>query len=1052
MWDHTASLAGSLPPWLEPLRRLTDLPPWMVRPVARIGAWYALLLVAITVVKSATNALFLARADPARLPFLYVVVALCVLVLSSAIGRWLGHHPPAAVLAGAVLVSTGLFVVLVGAVALDVPHAPAALYVLGELYATALSVLFWARVADAFSPRNLRRALGPISAGGMAGTLVGGVLIGLVAHSIGVLFPVMVTVAVSAATFPLLRGLRSRSRRELEGRGRASLFPALGYLSSGRFPLLVALLVVLLAATGASVDFAFRIEAALGRTEDEMAVLFGLLNAAVGGSVVFVQTALTGRLLARLGLFAFAALVPTLLFGLAVLHGLGVAGFGALLVLKGVEMAGAFSLYNAAVTLLYNPMPTRLRSQMRTLIDGAIKKGGAALAGVLLGVWAWRSEAVPASWVVAGLAALTLLALVPLRRAYLVALDGRLGARRRARPGALVIDARDRATAQALLAALDDEDAERVLHALEALGEDFALYPERVVWLLGHPDERVRSEALRHVPARVDPRLTAHLLRVIHEDTGRRVRSEAIRALGRTAPDADLVARFFDDADPGARCAALEVALLRDPQGAARQHLDRWVTALRDEAPAARREVARLLGRLGEARYDEALSALLEDEDPGVRRLAIQAAGRERHLAHLGPLVRALGARETRLAAREALVGYGDAAVAELSRGLDDRDLSLGVRIHIPRVLAAIGTEDAARALLYSNPRDDAYLQQRIADRLAQIASDHPGLEVGRDRAYDAAVRRLRSYRAYDEAEREVASLVKDPAGAEPALKLLLRVLRGRREQNLRIALQLLGLFHGLDRMMGAFRALVGAGTASDAARQDALELLDTALAGDPLRGRLLPLLEAAPGDPAGWEPRRRLADLCRSSDPLVRATARRAARALGDLSIEDGLSFRAVGEGAEELEGDDMAEELVERLLFLENVDLFEGLGIDDLAAIAGICTEHELAPGARIYAAGEVGDCLYVIERGEVLLSREGERILELHPGESLGQVSFLDRGPRPVDAWVGGSEPALLLRIERGAFLDLLTDRPGLMHAFFGVLAARLRSLIDRDQNVR
>lgn len=141
------------------------------------------------------------------------------------------------------------------------------------------------------------------------------------------------------------------------------------------------------------------------------------------------------------------------------------------------------------------------------------------------------------------------------------------------------------------------------------------------------------------------------------------------------------------------------------------------------------------------------------------------------------------------------------------------------------------------------------------------------------------------------------------------------------------------------------------------------------------------------------------------------------------------------------------MPENLVERLFLLEHVDLFEGLSTDDLGAIAAIATELGLAPGAFLYREGESGTQLYVIIEGDVELTRAGRPIMKLRAGESAGQVSFLDRGPRPVTARVA-EKPARFLVVEREHFMDLLADRPGLMHAFFGVLAARLRALIERD----
>jgi CRP-like cAMP-binding protein len=197
----------------------------------------------------------------------------------------------------------------------------------------------------------------------------------------------------------------------------------------------------------------------------------------------------------------------------------------------------------------------------------------------------------------------------------------------------------------------------------------------------------------------------------------------------------------------------------------------------------------------------------------------------------------------------------------------------------------------------------------------------------------------------------------------------------------------------------------------------------------------LLAALEREPG--GDGDARRRTRSLLRSDDRLVRAVARRAARDAGFASDEELPR-----------EEDEMADEIVDRLFALERVDVFEGLPAGDLVAIAALAREVTVPVGERIYAEGDTGESLFVIVAGEVELTHGDQVVLQLGAGESLGQTSFLDRGPRPVSATARGNVPARLLSIERGAFLDLMTDRPGLMQGMFTVLAARLRALIDRE----
>lgn len=1012
------------------------VPRFVARAAVRAALWHLIFVGAVTVIKSGTNALYLARADPSRLPLLYVAVAAVVALVTSVLARLLAHRSPATVLDVGIVAAAVAMVAATAAAVLGVPGAPAAAYVVGEAAATSGSVLFWARIADAFQARDQKKVVGLVGAGGMLGAAIGGLLMRLIAESTGVAAPMIVSAVLWVATLPLLSLLRTRGASSAPVTG--TLWPALRYLSGRGYPVLVATLVVLLAATGAATDFVFRTASAESRSEAEMAGLFGLLNTGVGVVVVLFQLSLTSRLLGRLGVFAYVALVPALLVVTSATSMLFPASFGLLLLMKGIEMAGAYSLNQTAVSLLYNPMPPELRSQVRTLIDGAIKKSGAAAAGLVLGALAIFTPLLVGPWLVSVVAGGTLLLLPLLRARYLDALDDKLGQKKRLKPGA--IDPSDKVTRTALRHALFTGDAERVLSALQALGEGYVLTGEESARLVEHDDERVRTEALRHVPASTDDALTERLVAIAKGTGPRRPRAEAVRALARVhGPQAaPVIAPFLDDDEPGVVAAAIEVAMkLPASEGRARARLEDVLLDLPQRNLAWRREVARLLGNLDDTRYDAPLARLIDDPDGTVRALAIDAAGRERHAAHVPLIVEHLADKRVRGRAITALARYGDSAVEELKRILDDRTRPLLERMPIPRVLEAIGTESAVHALLFSNPKDDAYLQARIAHALVGIVRRAPGVAVDKKRTDEAIGRRLVAYDAYDDARRDLDA---DPA---PGLRLLRRAVRDRCLQNLRIALDLLGIHRGLARMQTVYAGLA---SGVEAQRHDALELLDAALSGDPLREDFLSLLERKPVLRELKAAHDRCRALCRSKDPLLRALARRSVVQLSLAAPDEG--FSKVGPGALELEGADMPESLVERLFLLEHVELFEGLPTDDLSAIAALTNELSLPAGAFLYREGESGSQMYVIVEGEVELTRVGRPVMKLRAGQSAGEVTFLDRGPRPLTGRITERGPARLLVIERDAFMDLLADRPGLMHAFLAVLAARIRTLVERD----
>ena len=1047
--------------------RVLGLPRFVGRAALLAALFHAVFVGGVTVIKSGTNALFLSRAEPSLLPLLYAVVAVVVSVATAVLARMLGRRPLRQLFGEVIVLNAALLIVGTVGVLLELPQAPAVLYVIGEATATTGSVLFWSRLMDGFTSRDQKRVVGVVGAGGMVGAAVGGLLVRVFVDVTGVAAPVMGAAVLWVLALPLLRVLRTRSaitdvdaalstvpgpapNRDVRRQpAPTATRDALRALVDSNYARAVAGLVVLLAATGAASDFVFRAAAASAGSEREIAGLFGLLNAVVGVVVVFLQVGLTGRLLSRLGVFLFAAIVPLVLVALSVLYavvdavdGASPWGFRVLICLKGVEMAGAYSLHPVVVALLYNPIAPELRAQSRALIDGAIKKMGAAAAGLVLGALATQAALVSV-WTVLVTAALSLLLLPTLRRLYVDALEARVQAPVNHRGRAWSIDTTDKDTRRALEQGLRSNDSEDVVAALDALGPAYELADELLLLLLEHPEERVRATALARVPARPDDRLAERLLTIARTPGARRPRAEAVRALARVQPGkaADVVLDFLDDDEPGVVCAALEVTLRSRNDARSKARLRSLLAELPTLGIAWRRDLARLLGVLRDARYAAAVTSLMSDDDRTVRVLAIEAAARRGDPIHVDALIERLGERTTRVAVLQALVRFRDAAVPALSRALDDTRLPVAVRLRVPRLLERIGTESAAHALLYSNPRDDASLQTRIAKSLVRIVERDARVVVDRRRTDEAIGRRLVAFAAYADA---LADLDADDDNKQ--LRLLRRVVDERRRQNLEIALELLGIHRGIDRMRVVARGLTDR---RRQARIDAIELLDAALTADPLRTDFLSLLDVRDSARAIERAMQRVRRLTHSKDPLLGGIARLTLRRAGLADDGSDMLGEGVGlPGSFELGGDDMADPLVERLFLLEDVDLFRGLAADDLLAIASQATELVVEAGQVIYREGDLGnDNLYVIVEGIVELTRQGKPVMTLNAGESAGQVSFVDQGPRPVTARVADGKAARFLVVEREAFFDLMADRTSLMQGFFDVLASRLRALITK-----
>jgi CRP/FNR family transcriptional regulator len=80
-----------------------------------------------------------------------------------------------------------------------------------------------------------------------------------------------------------------------------------------------------------------------------------------------------------------------------------------------------------------------------------------------------------------------------------------------------------------------------------------------------------------------------------------------------------------------------------------------------------------------------------------------------------------------------------------------------------------------------------------------------------------------------------------------------------------------------------------------------------------------------------------------------------------------------------------------------LRTVPLFSGLSDRDLKRLANSLSERNFPAGHEIAIEGKEGVGFFVIESGEVSVSRGGEHIRKLGPGDYFGEMAVIDQGPR-------------------------------------------------------
>jgi len=131
------------------------------------------------------------------------------------------------------------------------------------------------------------------------------------------------------------------------------------------------------------------------------------------------------------------------------------------------------------------------------------------------------------------------------------------------------------------------------------------------------------------------------------------------------------------------------------------------------------------------------------------------------------------------------------------------------------------------------------------------------------------------------------------------------------------------------------------------------------------------------------------------------------------------------------------------DRITVLSAVSIFSETPRESLGLIAPLLEEISVAVGETVIERGEMGDAMYIIESG-CMIVHDGERELNnLGPGDVFGEMAVLD--PEPRSASVTALEASVLLCLRRDALHNLMMQEPKIARGVIRILSDRLRRMV-------
>lgn len=128
-----------------------------------------------------------------------------------------------------------------------------------------------------------------------------------------------------------------------------------------------------------------------------------------------------------------------------------------------------------------------------------------------------------------------------------------------------------------------------------------------------------------------------------------------------------------------------------------------------------------------------------------------------------------------------------------------------------------------------------------------------------------------------------------------------------------------------------------------------------------------------------------------------------------------------------------------------LSQVDLFKGLAVEQLDAVARIASDKEYTKGQMIFSEGDEGEGFYLVINGRVKvykLSPDGkEQIMHIFgPGQPFAEVPVFEGSRYPANA--EAMEHSRLFFFPKKAFIGLIQENPSLAMNMLASLSQRLK----------
>ena len=133
-------------------------------------------------------------------------------------------------------------------------------------------------------------------------------------------------------------------------------------------------------------------------------------------------------------------------------------------------------------------------------------------------------------------------------------------------------------------------------------------------------------------------------------------------------------------------------------------------------------------------------------------------------------------------------------------------------------------------------------------------------------------------------------------------------------------------------------------------------------------------------------------------------------------------------------------------KVSLLKKTDIFKNTPEEDLSGIAEILEEVSLKAGQTIFSKNEIGDCMYIVEKGSVRIHDGAYTFAILNENEVFGELSLLDSETRSASAT--SNEDSILFKLGQLPFYKILSKDQEVLKGILQMLCRRIRNLDEKS----